>query len=75
MKVLISDLAPDDCVFPITPDKYRRECNRSLVRLGLEQFGPRHGLRHAGAAHFVAGGGDLEVARRRGRWNTSSALQ
>ena len=75
MRCLIDGLAPDDCVFPITPDKYRREWNASLNRIGMQQFGPPHGLRHAGAAHFVAGGGGLEVARRRGRWNTSSALQ
>ena len=32
-------------------------------------------MRHAAAARFVAWNGDLEAARRRGRWASSSALQ
>eukprot|EP00959_Pyramimonas_sp_CCMP1952_P217447 4547495-Pyramimonas_sp.AAC.1 len=38
-------------------------------------MGPPHGIRHAGAAHYVANNGDLEYARRRGRWDTALALQ
>eukprot|EP00959_Pyramimonas_sp_CCMP1952_P246267 5147231-Pyramimonas_sp.AAC.1 len=38
-------------------------------------MGPPHGTRRAGAAHYVANCRDLEYARRRGRWNTASALQ
>eukprot|EP00959_Pyramimonas_sp_CCMP1952_P144347 3021869-Pyramimonas_sp.AAC.1 len=37
-------------------------------------MGPPHGIRHAAAADFVAAGGGLEEARRRGRWKTPSAL-
>eukprot|EP00959_Pyramimonas_sp_CCMP1952_P258649 5406752-Pyramimonas_sp.AAC.1 len=47
----------------------------SSKRLGLDALGPPRGIRRAGAAQHVAGGGDLETARGRGRWATSSALQ
>ena len=75
LQTLSEGLSDDELVIPITPDKYRRSWQASLRRLGLEALGPPHGIRHAGAAQYVANGGDLEIARRRGRWTTSSALQ
>ena len=75
MRCLTRDLGSDDLVFPITPDKYRRSWSAALSRIGYDDFGPPHAIRHTGAAHYVANGGDLETARRRGRWTTASALQ
>ena len=43
--------------------------------MGLPGMGPPHAIRHSGAASFVAGGGCLEAARRKGRWQTAAALQ
>ena len=75
LSVLVNDTARDELIFATTPERFRREWWKILKALGLESLGPPHGIRHAGAAHYVANGGDLEVARRRGRWATSGALQ
>ena len=75
LSVLVENTEADDLVFATTPERFRREWWKVLKALGLESLGPPHGIRHAGAAHYVANGGDLEVARRRGRWATSGALQ
>ena len=53
----------------------RLELIKGQSDVGLEKMGPPHGMRHAAAARFVALNGDLEAARRRGRWATTSALQ
>ena len=75
LKEMVKGLSADEQVFPLTTDKFRRQWNRALEMLDLAHMGPPHGIRHAGAAHYVANNGDLEYARRRGRWNTASALQ
>ena len=75
LKALREGLPPLDLLFPISQDQYRRAWRRSFDRTGLADFGPPHSLRHAGAAAFVAAGGSLETARRKGRWQTTSALQ
>ena len=75
MKELVEGRDPDDQVFPFTQAAFRKVWARVLKDVGLEKMGPPHGMRHAAAARFVALGGDLEAARRRGRWATTSALQ
>ena len=65
----------DELIIPVSQDKYRKAWHRALQRSGLPCFGPPHALRHAGASAFIAAGGCLEAARRRGRWQTTSALQ
>ena len=62
-------------MFPLSQDKYRRAWRQAFERAGLADFGPPHSLRHAGAASYIASGGSLEAARRKGRWQTTSALQ
>ena len=65
----------DELIFPMTQDKFRKAWHRALQRAGLPCFGPPHALRHAGASAYIAGGGCLESARRKGRWQTTAALQ
>ena len=67
--------AARDLLFPLSQDKYRRAWRQAFERAGLADFGPPHSLRHAGAAAYIASGGSLEAARRKGRWQTTSALQ
>ena len=74
VRALRRSCGPKDLIFPITQDKYRKEWRLAAEELGLK-VGPPHAIRHTGAATFVAAGGDLEAARRRGRWQTTTALQ
>ena len=74
IRALRRSCGPKDLIFPITQDKYRKEWRLAAAELGLKA-GPPHAIRHTGAAMFVAAGGDLEAARRRGRWQTTTALQ
>ena len=66
---------PLDPLFPISQDKYRKAWRMAFDRAGLEDFGPLHSLRRAGAAAYIVAGGSLEAARQKGRWQTTSALQ
>ena len=75
LKALVGECEPDDQVFPFTQPSFRRIWLRTLKDVGLEKMGPPHGMRHAAAARFVALNGDLEAARRRGRWASTAGLQ
>jgi len=74
VRVLAKSCGKQDLVFPITQDKYRKEWRSAASSLKLK-VGPPHAIRHTGAACYVAAGGCLETARRKGRWQTTSALQ
>ena len=75
LRALRQGLEPLDLLFPISQDQCRRSWRRAIERTCLADFGPPHSLRHAGAAAYIASGGSLEAARRKGRWQTTSALQ
>ena len=72
---LLAGLDDQDVLLPLTPAHYRSIWWATLKRLALEWAGPPHNLRHTGAALFVASGGSLEAARRKGRWKTGSSVQ
>ena len=74
VRALMRGCSRRDLVFPVSQDKFRREWHKALEEEGLAGMGPPHAIRHAGAASFVAGGGCLEAARRKGRWQTTTAL-
>ena len=75
LQVLLRPLEPDARIFPLSQAGFRAAWWRALRSLELEFCGPPHNLRHSGAANFVAAGGSLEQARRRGRWQAASSVQ
>ena len=63
MKFLLDESDAGDLLIPLTPARFRRTWASTLNELGLCDLGPPHGIRHAGAAHFVSDGGDLDEVR------------
>ena len=73
LRVLLQHLEPDARVIPMSQGGFRAAWWRALKALDLDFCGPPHNLRHTGAANYVAAGGSLEQARRRGRWQAASS--
>ena len=72
--VLTSNIEVDELVLLVSQGSFRKSWAKLLEELGLEHMGPQHGIRNAAAAGFVASGGGLEEAHRRGRWKTPAAF-
>ena len=72
----VKDMEPEERIFNLTADVFRREWRQAAVALGMPWFPPPHCLRHTGPSEDASSGRrTLEDIRRRGRWTQPKSVQ